>query len=82
MKKYNLEARYDARQSFYGKAVVEEEDGKKTLISYSTKVATIENGVAKVSGTYSATTLRHIKEFLLQNGFRADSKAQIEESYM
>ena len=37
---------------------------------------------AEVYGTYSATTLRHIKEFLKQNGFKADSKSQIEKDYL
>lgn len=82
MRTYELNASYDSRQSFYGKAKVIEQDNKKTLISYNTEVAIIENGKAKVSGTYSTTTLRHIKEFLLQNGFNADSKKFIEENYM
>ena len=82
MRTYELNASYDSRQSFYGKARVIEEGNKQTLISYNTEVATIENGKAKVNGTYSATTLRHIKEFLLQNGFDADSKKFIEENYM
>lgn len=53
------------------------------LYSYDTHVASIKNGVtAEVYGTYSSTTLRHIKEFLKQNGFKADSKQQIETDYM
>lgn len=76
-----LEVVYDSRKSFYGKAKVRQEGNKKTLISYSTEVATIEDGKATVNGTYSPTTLRHIKDFLKQNGFRADTKAQIETDY-
>jgi hypothetical protein len=79
---YELHPRYDARKSFYGKAMIIEENGRKTLRSYSTRVAYIENGKAHVNGTYSPTTLRHIKEFLKQNGFIAESKAQIERDYM
>ena len=83
MSKYELKAVYDSRaKSFYKKANVVEDNGKKTLISYTTRVAEIINGAAVVYGTYSVTTLRHIKEFLLQNGFTADSKAQIERDYM
>lgn len=52
-----------------------------TLTSYSTEVATIANNVARVRGTYSQTTLRHIKEFLKQNGFRADTAKQIMKDY-
>lgn len=70
--------RFDSRKSFYGKAKT---DGRK-LWSYSTLVAEIVNNQPIVYGTYSATTLRHIKEFLNQNGFEASSKAQIERDYM
>lgn len=85
---YDLEPRYDARKSFYGKAKVQEDtEGYNSsiarLYSYDTHVASIKNGVtAEVYGTYSSTTLRHIKEFLKQNGFKADSKQQIEADYM
>lgn len=78
---YELPARYDSRKSFYGKARVETMDGKKALYSYNTKVAEIEDGKAKVYGTYSQTTLRHIKEFLLQNGFKAENSKQIIKDY-
>lgn len=84
MQTYELEARYDSRASFYGKARIDESDGYKKLISYSTEVACLNTAGNKafVYGTYSATTLRHIKEFLLQNGFKAESKKQIEKDYM
>ena len=81
---------YDSRKSFYGKAkVISDRDGK-TLVSYSTTVARItekNNGYmiipyAVIYGTYSATTLRHIKEFLKQNGFKADTKEQILKDYL
>lgn len=52
-----------------------------TLISYNTEVATIAEGIARVRGTYSQTTLRHIKEFLLQNGFKAENSKQIMADY-
>lgn len=77
-----LEVRFDSRKSFYKKAHVIENDGVKKLQSYNTIVAQIEDGIAKVYGTYSPTTLRHIKEFLKQNGLKADTKAQIEELYI
>ena len=54
----------------------------KYLVSYGGVVAKIENNTAKVYGTYSSETLIHIREFLQQNGFKADSCTQIREDYM
>ena len=73
----------DTAKSFYGKAKTEiSENGKiKGLYSYNKCVAFIDNGKATVENTYSATTLRHIKEVLKQNGFKAENKAQILEDY-
>ena len=80
---------YDGAKSFYRKAMVDYDlrSSQITLYSYDTKVADVfhdsgDASVAIVYGTHSATTLRHIKEFLRQNGFRADSKKQIEADYM
>lgn len=92
-----LDPQYDSRDSFYGKAEVVEEDGDKVLYSYGTKVAKItkDNKVELLSGSlpetrgykvmlwcYSPTTLRHVKEFLKQNGFKAESKSQMEKDYL
>lgn len=92
MKTYELATRYDAVASFYGKATVEEQDnGDLHLISYTTHVATIKDGeddlgrtekIAEIYGLYSATTTRHIKEFLQQNYFRVVSTAQVEKDYL
>ena len=63
---FDLEARYDSRKSFYGKAkVTEEEDGSLSLYSYNTKVATIKGGkLEKLDyADYSMTTRRHVREF-------------------
>jgi hypothetical protein len=82
LNEYLLDCRYDSRASFYGKARVEVDDqGIKRLISYTTHVASIIGGRAVVFDTYSATTLRHIKEFLRQNGFKADNAKQIMKDY-
>ena len=63
-----LTVRYDARNSFYGKAMVDYSRGAKTLFSYGTKVVTIKNNVVTLgtSYDYSQTTLRHVKGFLKQ----------------
>lgn len=71
----------DSRKSFYKKANVITENDTITLISYSTKVAEIKDGKAKIFGTYSVTTLRHIKDFLHQNGFKIGTKKELMEMY-
>ena len=75
---------YDSAKSFYGKAKVIEIENDVFLMSYDTIVAFFnrDTKVAKVIGTYSATTLRHIKEFLKQSGFKAETKRQIEKDYI
>ena len=75
---------YDSAQSFYGKAKVFEIENDVFLMSYDTIVAFFnrDTKIARVMDTYSATTLRHIKEFLKQNGFKAENKKQIENDYI
>ena len=81
---YELQARYDSRASFYGKAkIVESEEtynskGYKELWSYNTLVAKIEDGKVEVYGWFSQTTARHINEFLKQNGFEKMSKIEMQ----
>lgn len=73
---YDLDCRYDARQSFYGKAKVEESETSNGMIyklySYGTLVALIneyeDKKVYHYFGKYSQTTTRHQKEFFRQNG--------------
>lgn len=61
---YELEARFDARKSFYGKAqVVEYTDGSHALKSYDTIVSMERNGVVTHLGKWSNTTSRHQREF-------------------
>ena len=74
---------YDSAKSFYGKAKVIEIENDVFLVSYDTIVAFYNRGakIAQVFDTYSATTLRHIKEFLKQSGFKAETKKQIEKDY-
>lgn len=72
---YELEARFDTRQSFYGKARVatyqETDRHGLQLYSYGTLVAEIifhSNLVEFICyGKYSQTTTRHQKEFFKQN---------------
>ena len=78
---YELQPLYDGHKSFYGKAYVEVWNAgsgtQYVLRSYGTTVATLKrvSPVGEVPETYevrvalnllSATTLRHVKEFLAQ----------------
>lgn len=64
MRFYELEARFDARKSFYGKAhIIDYGNGKYDLQSYDTIVSTCENGKVTHYGKYSITTSRHQREF-------------------
>ena len=82
---YDLHPNYDSRKSFYSKAKVDEKpDGTQILYSYNTPVCKITptNDVKLLPRwDESATTLRHVKEFLRQNGFEANSLSQIRNSY-
>lgn len=63
---YKLDC-HDSRKSFYGKAIIieDEEENVIYLRSYSTIVAVIDNGIFKRTwGGYSDTTMRHVNSFL------------------
>ena len=79
---YDLIPVFDSRKSFYGKAKVIVMENEIVLQSYDTFVASIKNGKVIINGFYSNTTLRHIKEFLKQNGFEVGSKKELEKMYM
>ena len=78
---------YDDAKSFHGKAWVF--SGHKTLLlkSYDTYTAGIDltNSTVKLfnkPNAFSNTSLRHLKEFLKQNGFKAETKSQILKDYI
>ena len=60
-----LTVRYDARNSFYGKAMVDYSRGVKTLFSYGTKVVTIKNNIVTLGASYdySQTTYDMLRSF-------------------
>lgn len=87
---YDLSPEYDSRQSFYGKAKVEvRPDGSQILWSYSTPVVFISKDGKEAKllrrGYYgwssSQTTLRHVKDFLRQNGFETGSYKDLAKKY-
>ncbi len=81
MNEYYLGAKYDGKKSFSKKARGREQNGVKTLKSCGTNLVCVDRGKACVFGTYSQTTIRHIKEFLKQQGFKVESTAQIVKDY-
>lgn len=86
---YYLEPKSDNHKSFYKKAYVKVWGNCKELYSYGTRVAMVKanpNGYNEklVLGNYatcSATTLRHLKEFMVQEGFEVFPKAKIRDHY-
>jgi hypothetical protein len=79
MAKRELQPRFDGRKSFGKKAWVIDENGELVLKSYDTTVAMFKNGQPSVRGLYSATTTRHIKEFLRQGGVNVKTTADIKK---
>lgn len=80
MKSYYLMPKHTAQKDFNHKAVViDNENGTLQLKSYETIVAEIVKGDLRIHGWYSATTARHINEFLQQNGFETLTKSEMED---
>ena len=81
---FELTPKFDSRKSFYGKAKISFEGDRRLLFSYGTPVAFIEPDRLPVmldGWDSTQTTLRHAREFLKQNGFKADSKKQMQRDY-
>ena len=76
---------HSGQKSFCRKAFVLRSEGKILLHSYDTLVATITaqgNVFIHISkDEITATTLKHLKEFLLQERFKAENKEQIYKDY-
>ena len=82
---FELTPKFDSRKSFYGKAKISFEGDRRLLFSYGTPVAFIEPDRLPVmldGWDSTQTTLRHAREFLKQNGVKADSKKQMQRDYM
>ena len=79
---YELAPVFDSHKSFYGKARVKVDGNTLQLVSYSTVVAIVTylpDGakLARITGVYSRTTTRHIREFLRQHGFKPGREAEL-----
>lgn len=76
---YDLSPIYTRQKSFYGKAKVyayeHGSDNCYTLLSYGTAVVSVYVGpdniphIKRLWDGYSATTIRHVNELLMQQGF-------------
>lgn len=76
---YGLTPLYTSQKSFYGKAIVyaveDGQDNYYTLHSYGTAVVSVYVGPGNIAymkrlwDSYSSTTMRHVNEFLIQEGF-------------
>ena len=68
-----LEPIYDGRKSFYDKAYVKTRGVLKILYSYDTPILDFDTRYNEITAVhwngYSATTMRHINEFLKQNNY-------------
>ena len=64
MRRYELSP-IDGRKSFYGKAIVEIDNGSETLYSYGTPVIKRDplGNLERLYDGWSSTTGRHIKAF-------------------
>lgn len=80
---YDLTPQFDTRRSFYNKARIDtgSDNSENKLYSYNTLVAEMIGGKPVVYNVQSGTTLRHVKEWLRQNGFKAETKSQIIRDY-
>lgn len=79
-----LSAVYDSQISFYGKALLISGNGVTELQSGKYRVARLENGELTIlpgaKDWWTATTGRHINDFVQQNGGSKMTKAQVIEA--
>lgn len=70
MRAYALEPKYINQGTFSGKAIVVEEGNEVYLNSYETLVCTVNGDQFKFTyySDYSQTTIKHVNEFLRQQG--------------
>lgn len=75
-----LEPQYDSRGSFYRKATVEDNGTERTLYSYNIPIMKIVGDTIEMlckDTDLTTTTLRHIREFLQQNGLAPMTRKEL-----
>lgn len=85
-KTYELPNIGDCRKSFYGKAIVVEDDDGKHLLSYGHNICNIDNSGnvhidTSINQWDSQTSIRHIKSFLLFFDKKSGTKAELIKMY-
>ena len=73
---YKLPPYGSNQRSFYGKAIVVEENGVKFLQSYYTIVAAFDGKFHRLWGGWSATTSKHVNSFCCMLGLGSMPKAK------
>ena len=83
MEKIELIPIFSKQKNFHGKAYIIEIGNETNLYSYDILVARIIKycNTAEVYNIDSDSTLRHVKEFLIQAGYPATNKKQIIQDY-
>ena len=87
IKEVELQPSWSKLKSFHGKAIVgTDEKGNKYLKSFGFLVVEIIEGQVKIHNEIekwdSKTTLRHINNFLFENGFETGNKKEIIDLYI
>ena len=82
-----LKPTWSKLKSFHGKAIVgTKEDGNKYLKSFGFLVAEITDGKIKIHNEIekwdSKSTIRHINNFLFENGFETGTLKELTELYI
>lgn len=83
MEKIELVPVFSKQKNFHGKAYIIEISNETNLYSYDILVAKIikDCNTAEVYSIDSDSTLRHVKEFLIQAGYPVTNKKQIKKDY-
>lgn len=83
MEKIELVPVFSKQKTFHNKAYIVENGDETNLYSYDILVARVikYQNIAEVYDLSTDSTLRHVKEFLMQAGFYAHDKKQIKQDY-
>lgn len=81
MGKRIVELQSKTQKSFYGKAMVHYDEGSASLYSYGTFIAKVVDGsvveFSKDENHYTRTTMKHLNDFLEQQGLNRTNLAEV-----